>query len=195
MKKYYLILCIFLVSVLLISCDSTGTKGEHLTIGVVFPNETVWNQSLEEIKKVAEARGYTLIIHQSNDPLLENEAVQSMLQDNIDALIVAANDGKSELTQQWPAQAGSKGIPLLCYDRLIKNTEGIDFYISFDPEKTGELQGRYIADHTSQETPFYSSRDRTPTLWRQFLHRERFLFLQPLFDSATGYCSAGRSTK
>jgi D-xylose transport system substrate-binding protein len=39
------------------------------------------------------------------------------------------------------------GVKVISYDRLIMNSK-VDYYISFDNEKVGELQGEYIATHT-----------------------------------------------
>ncbi len=37
-------------------------------------------------------------------------------------------------------QAAAQGVPVIAYDRLILNTKNVNYYISFDNEKVGELQ-------------------------------------------------------
>ena len=43
------------------------------------------------------------------------------------------------------AEAKSAGIPVIAYDRLIKNAD-VDLYISFDNEMVGQLMGQALVD-------------------------------------------------
>jgi len=43
------------------------------------------------------------------------------------------------------AKAKAAGVPVISYDRLITNAE-IDYYVSFDNEKVGKLQGQALLD-------------------------------------------------
>jgi putative multiple sugar transport system substrate-binding protein len=38
------------------------------------------------------------------------------------------------------------GIPVISYDRLIKNTKNVDYYLTFDNIHVGEVCGKYIVD-------------------------------------------------
>lgn len=62
-------------------------------------------------------------------------------------LIVAPHDSTAAATIVEKALA--QHVPVIAYDRLIqdKNTA---FYVSFDNQKVGELQGQYIAEHYAQ---------------------------------------------
>ena len=42
--------------------------------------------------------------------------------------------------------AKSKNIPVISYDRLIKGSDGVSYYISFDNEQVGKLQGQALLD-------------------------------------------------
>ncbi len=42
--------------------------------------------------------------------------------------------------------AKGKSVPVIAYDRLIYSND-LNYYVSFDNTKVGELQGQYIADH------------------------------------------------
>jgi len=42
--------------------------------------------------------------------------------------------------------AKAKGVPVIAYDRLIKGSEGVDYYISFDNEQVGKLQGQSLLE-------------------------------------------------
>ena len=42
--------------------------------------------------------------------------------------------------------AEAKGVPVIAYDRLIKGSAGVDYYISFDNEQVGKLQGQSLLE-------------------------------------------------
>jgi D-xylose transport system substrate-binding protein len=42
--------------------------------------------------------------------------------------------------------AKSNNVPVISYDRLITGSDGVTYYISFDNEKVGELQGQALLD-------------------------------------------------
>lgn len=44
------------------------------------------------------------------------------------------------------AKARAQNVPVIAYDRLIQ-TKDLNYYVSFDNIKVGQLQGQYIADH------------------------------------------------
>src|SRR5579875_3223209 len=44
------------------------------------------------------------------------------------------------------AAAKQRGVPVIAYDRLIYSND-LNYYVSFDNTKVGQLQGQYIADH------------------------------------------------
>jgi len=49
-------------------------------------------------------------------------------------------------------QAKAKNIPVISYDRLIKGSDGVSYYISFDNEQVGKLQGQSLLKALSGKT-------------------------------------------
>jgi D-xylose transport system substrate-binding protein len=43
-------------------------------------------------------------------------------------------------------KAKAAGVPVIAYDRLILNSDGVNYYISFDNEKVGQLQAQSLVD-------------------------------------------------
>jgi len=43
-------------------------------------------------------------------------------------------------------KAKQSGIPVIAYDRIIKNSSGVNYYLSFDNEKVGQLQAQGLVD-------------------------------------------------
>src|SRR6266545_3973409 len=48
------------------------------------------------------------------------------------------------------AKAKSQNVPVISYDRLILNAD-VDYYISFDNEKVGQLQGQALVDKLKED--------------------------------------------
>jgi putative multiple sugar transport system substrate-binding protein len=67
-----------------------------------------------------------------------------MVNQDPEVLVVASIDG----TALGPVlqQAADKGIKVIAYDRLINETENVDYYATFDNYKVGQLQGQFIVD-------------------------------------------------
>ena len=58
-------------------------------------------------------------------------------------LVVGPND--SEKAATIVQQAKASGVPVIAYDRLIQDPDTA-FYVSFDNQRVGELQGQFIID-------------------------------------------------
>jgi len=43
-------------------------------------------------------------------------------------------------------KAKAQGVPVIAYDRLILNSDGVNYYISFDNEEVGKLQAQSLID-------------------------------------------------
>jgi D-xylose transport system substrate-binding protein len=59
-------------------------------------------------------------------------------------LVVAPSDSIQAAAIVSAAKA--KSVPVIAYDRLIYSND-LNYYVSFDNTKVGQLQGQYIADH------------------------------------------------
>lgn len=70
--------------------------------------------------------------------------VQSMVTKGAKVIIIGAADG-SQLGTQVKA-AHDAGAIVIAYDRLILNTEDVDYYVAYDNFKVGELQGQALLD-------------------------------------------------
>lgn len=62
-------------------------------------------------------------------------------------LVVAPQDAQKSSKIVQDAKADK--VPVIAYDRLIQDND-LQYYVSFDNQKVGQLQGQYIADHYQQ---------------------------------------------
>jgi putative multiple sugar transport system substrate-binding protein len=122
--------------------DTENSAPEDLTIGVSMPTETSerWIADGNSVKEQLEEAGYEVNLQYAGDDIpTQGQQVDQMITQGADALIVAAIDGTA-LSSQLQA-AADEGIPVISYDRLIRDTENVDFYVSFDNYKVGVAQG------------------------------------------------------
>ncbi|SOE00095.1 multiple monosaccharide ABC transporter substrate-binding protein [Blastococcus haudaquaticus] len=127
--------------------SSGGGSGsdEDLSIGVSMPTQTSerWIADGESVQEQLEAEGYEVELQYANDDIpTQSQQVDQMITQGVDALIIAAIDGTA-LSSQLQAAADA-GIPVISYDRLIRDSENVDFYVSFDNFKVGVAQGNAL---------------------------------------------------
>ncbi len=110
-------------------------------IGVAMPTQTSsrWIADGDAVKAGLEDLGYTVDLQYANDDIpTQQQQVDQMITKGATALIIAAIDGTT-LSGQLQAAADA-GIPVIAYDRLIRDSENVDFYVTFDNYKVGVQQ-------------------------------------------------------
>jgi putative multiple sugar transport system substrate-binding protein len=162
MKKLSKSLAVMLAAalILLSSCtierDLSGQMGaedKNFTVGISLPTKSVqrWDRDGINLETGLQDAGLDTMMEYANDnPTDQVRQIENMINAGCDALIVAAVDSSSLSTVL--ASAKSKGIYVISYDRLITDTDAVDFYITFDNYKVGELMGQYIEDTLALET-------------------------------------------
>ena len=126
------------------SGGSTANPGDT-TIGVAMPTQTSerWIADGNNVKKQLEAKGYKVDLQYANDDIpTQSQQIDQMITKGEKLLIIAAIDGTA-LSSQLQSAADA-GIKVISYDRLIRNSPNVDFYVSFDNEKVGEAQGNAL---------------------------------------------------
>jgi putative multiple sugar transport system substrate-binding protein len=125
--------------------DTKDKSAEDLSIGVAMPTQTSerWIADGNNVKKQLEKEGYTVDLQYANDDIpTQSQQVDQMITQGADALIIAAIDGTA-LTGQLQAAADAN-IPVISYDRLIRDSENVDFYVSFDNFAVGVAQANAL---------------------------------------------------
>lgn len=161
MKRYIaVLLCIIIFLTVCISCGGYEVtempmKTEEETViqtekkvGVLMPTRTVerWEHDAENIKKELEKDGYEVIVEfAGDDPCVQAEQMRSMLEQDVDCMVVAMIDSEALLEPLEEAQ--EKNVDVIAYDRLIMNTEAVSYYATFDNRGIGVAIGTYIKNH------------------------------------------------
>jgi putative multiple sugar transport system substrate-binding protein len=114
-------------------------------IGVAMPTQTSerWIADGNAVKKGLTDAGYKVDLQYANDDIpTQTQQIDAMITSGAKLLIIAAIDGTA-LTSQLE-NAASKGIKVISYDRLIRDSKNVDFYVSFDNEKVGVAQANAL---------------------------------------------------
>ncbi|RBY90599.1 multiple monosaccharide ABC transporter substrate-binding protein [Blastococcus sp. TF02A-26] len=135
----------------LAACGGEGAGGsggagsgdsDDLTIGVSMPTQTSerWIADGENVQEQLEAEGYEVDLQYANDDIpTQSQQIDQMITEGADILIIAAIDGTALAGQLENAAAND--IPVISYDRLIRDSENVDFYVTFDNFEVGVAQG------------------------------------------------------
>ncbi len=119
----------------------SAAPAADLTVGVAMPTKSSerWIADGNNVKEQLEAKGYTVDLQYAEDDIpTQVNQIDNMITNGADALVIAAIDGTA-LTSQLE-QAAANNIPVIAYDRLIRDSENVDFYTTFDNFKVGVQQ-------------------------------------------------------
>ena len=135
----------------LVACGGSGAGGgsgssdnenaSDVTIGVAMPTQTSerWIADGNAVKEQLQDKGYKVDLQYANDDIpTQSQQIDQMITKGEKLLVVAAIDGTA-LSSQLQAAADA-GIKVISYDRLIRDTPNVDFYVSFDNYKVGVAQ-------------------------------------------------------
>ena len=123
------------------SASGGGGEGEGGTVGVAMPTQTSerWIADGNAVEAGLTEAGYDVDLQFANDDIpTQSQQIDQMITNGADALVIAAIDGTA-LSSQLDAAAAA-GIPVISYDRLIRDSENVDFYVTFDNYNVGVQQ-------------------------------------------------------
>jgi D-xylose transport system substrate-binding protein len=137
------------------SAQFTAAKGCK-NVGILLPESDssaryeAYDRPLLEKEIKAAVPGVTIqYSNANNNAATQQNQAEAALTKGACILVVDPND--SEQASVIVQQAKASGVPVIAYDRLIQDPD-VAYYVSFDNEKVGELQGQYIADQFAAGT-------------------------------------------
>ncbi|GAA1545443.1 sugar ABC transporter substrate-binding protein [Actinomadura kijaniata] len=119
---------------------STGSAKGAL-IGVTMPTKSSerWVHDGNNLKSKLEQLGYKVDLQYAEDDIpTQVSQIENQITKGAKLLVVASIDGTALTTQL--EQAGQQKIPVIAYDRLIRKTQNVDYYATFDNYKVGVQQ-------------------------------------------------------
>ncbi len=132
---------------------SSAKKSTTEKVGLLLPDTTSsarWEGQdkpdfIASLKKLA-PNAQVDYQNAQGDATTQQKQAQAEITNGVKVLVVCPVDAKAAAT--IVTQAHRAGVKVVSYDRMINAPA--DYYVSFNNEKVGELQGQYIADHTKK---------------------------------------------
>ena len=184
----------------LVSGCGGGKKSGKKTVGIAMPTKTLerWNRDGSYLEKQFKDKGYDVSLKFSDNKIDQQvKDIEGLIADDVDLLVIAAIDGES-LTKVLD-DAKEEDIPVISYDRLIRNTEAVTYYVSFDNYRVGQLQGEFVRDQLDLENaagPFnieFTAGDPADNN-AGFFFNGAFDTLKPYIDSGKLVIKSGQNT-
>nr|MBU1328841.1 sugar-binding protein [Candidatus Omnitrophota bacterium] len=134
-----------------------GCKEAAAEVGIVLPtkDEPRWIQDETRFNDALVAAGYDFeILFSEGSSAKEKENVEALITKGIKVLIICAQDSAGAAAAAEAAR--DAGVKVICHDRLITDTDAVDYYATFDSISVGALQGGYLVDKaTDTGNPLY----------------------------------------
>jgi putative multiple sugar transport system substrate-binding protein len=152
MKKYSWVMLMMALVLIISACgngngSSGSSDGANGKVGIAMPTKSSerWVNDGNNMVKEFEKLGYETDLQYAED-VIENQVAQieNMITKGVNAIVIASIDGES-LTDVLQ-KAHDANVKIIAYDRLIKKSEHVDYYATFDNFQVGVLQGSYIED-------------------------------------------------
>ncbi|WP_372589223.1 sugar ABC transporter substrate-binding protein [Fervidobacterium pennivorans subsp. shakshaketiis] len=146
MKKWLLLavfLALMIASVLHFAVD----------VGVVLPTnvEPRWVQDETRFREALKTTKYSVeILFSQGSPAKERENVEALIAKGIKVLIICPHDAVAAAASAELAKKA--GVYVISYDRLIMNTEAVDYYVTFDSVEVGRAMGRFLVEKVKPGT-------------------------------------------
>jgi ABC-type xylose transport system substrate-binding protein/ABC-type glycerol-3-phosphate transport system substrate-binding protein len=154
-KLWYSLIAVLMVATTILSaCGGAAPTPEpaeeNLAVGIVLPTreEPRWIQDETRFREALDAAGYDVeILFSQGDSAREKANVEDLITKGVEVIIITPHDGAAAAAAAEAARAA--GVKVISYDRLILNTEAVDYYVTFDSIAVGEAQGQYLVDNAS----------------------------------------------
>ena len=185
MKKLLsILLTVLMVATVFVGCGKDkDASADKIKVGLSLPTqrEERWVRDKAKMEAVAEEMGIELIVKVADANMQEQTTqVEALLNQGIDVLILAPHDASAAAS--LVEMAKKDDVPVISYDRLITGTDKLDYYLSFDNVKVGEIQGKFITEMVPEGN--YIIMSGAPTDNNAKLFKEGAMkHIQPLIDS------------
>lgn len=163
------------------NCQQGKDPNRLIRIGLSMDTlkEERWQRDRDLFVARAQELGAEVQVQAANgDDRVQTQQAENLLTQGVDVLVVIPHN--SEVAASIVQSAKRQCVPVLSYDRLIRNSD-VDLYISFDNIKVGELQAKYLFDRAPRGN--YVLIGGAPTDNNaQLLRKGQLNILQPAMD-------------
>jgi D-xylose transport system substrate-binding protein len=140
MKNKLYITGAFLIAIFMVSgCQKKADVKIGFSVG---PSHERWEKDIDYFSARIRNAGASVFVHEAQD-CHETQVAQvgELLKKKIDVLVIVPVD--SRRAAELVRLAHGNNVRVIAYDRIIHNCD-LDFYISFDNMRVGEMQAEYL---------------------------------------------------
>lgn len=135
-----------------VSCGNQGgttgtTTSSGPSIGIVLPTkaEPRWLQDEAQFNKLLASSQYKAeILFSQGDSAKELANVEALITKGVKVIVICPQDGTAAAAAADKAAAA--GVKVISYDRLIRETSAVDYYVTFDSVEVGKAWGQFLVD-------------------------------------------------
>ena len=169
-------------------------------VGIAMPTKSSarWIDDGNNMVKQLQAAGYDTDLQYAEDDIPNQLAqIENMITKGVKVLVIASIDGTT-LTNALE-NADAAGIKVIAYDRLIRESDAVSYYATFDNFKVGVQQATSLVNGMKERFPdvkplnvelFGGSPDDNNAF---FFYNGAMSVLQPLIDSGDIVIGSGQT--
>lgn len=134
------------VAAAMISAFAAGQVAAE-TVGIAMPTKSSarWISDGNSMVDQFKAAGFDTDLQYAEDDIPNQLAqIENMITKGVNVLVIAAIDGTT--LSNALENAAAAGIPVIAYDRLIRESGNVDYYATFDNFKVGVQQATSLVD-------------------------------------------------
>lgn len=184
-------------SSLLEDVASENAQGTQIAaISMPSQADDKWINAAAVMTTALREAGYQVEVEFAEDDAKKQiSQIQEFAKEEVDCLIVAPIP-LADLTEALET-AQKKEIPIISYDRLIADTEAVDYYVGFDNLEAGRQIGEYIVEKEklkksgSSTIEFFLGDPQDYSA--KMVHQGIMEILKPYLDSGRLVCKSGRT--
>jgi len=147
-RRALLLIGLFALAIPTIAFLASCKQAPKVQVGIVLPtkDEPRWIQDQTRFEEALRSAGYTTeILFSQGDSAKESANVDALIIKGIKVLIICPQDGTAAAAAA--DKAHKAGVKVISYDRLIRDTASVDFYVTFDSVAVGAAWGQYLVDN------------------------------------------------
>ncbi|MDI3482016.1 MAG: D-xylose transport system substrate-binding protein [Tepidanaerobacteraceae bacterium] len=156
-------------------------QSEKIRIGLSMDDLRLerWQRDRDYFVEKAEELGAEVLVQSANgDDQTQLSQCENLIAQGVNVLVIIPHNG--DAMAPIVEEAHKSGVKVIAYDRLITNSD-VDYYISFDNVKVGELQAQAIVEKVPSGNYFLMGGSPTDNN-AKLLREGQMKVLQPLID-------------
>ena len=149
MKNVFKIFLSLLITLTLVSgCNTPALEQPDYVVDIFIPcyEDGKWSNDALEIQRILENENYQINIYYANkDTSIQRQQIENSIEnDNADVFVICPVE-QNKLSDIL-ISAKEKNILIISYEKLIENSDSVDYYVSFDNALIGIQQASSLIE-------------------------------------------------